>query len=107
MLDTNPRQVNGAKLRSLRWVVDGRHQCLSAQRILEKNSENNTKRTVGKWDKKDYQKEIFSILSSVHSWTSVILAGKRYSRRHYATGVYAERSYQMSEVLSFRDRQGA
>ena len=107
MPDTNPRQVNGAKLLSFRWVVDGRHQCLSAQKILRKNSENSTKRIVGKYDKGENEREIFSIQSSAHSWASVIFAGKRYSRRHYSTGFYTGASYQMSEVLSFRDRQGA
>ena len=51
-------------------------------------------------DKDDYEDEIFSILSSAQAWTSVILAGKRDSRRHSTTGfsenvVVAGTSYQM------------
>ena len=34
----------------------------------------------------DYENQIFSILSSAKAWTSVILAGKRDSRRHSKTG---------------------
>ena len=33
-------------------------------------------------DEYDYEYEIFSVLSSVRAWASVILAGKRGSRRH-------------------------
>ena len=52
------------------------------------------------WDKDDYEYEIFSMLSSAHAWASVILAGKRDSRRHSTTGfsenvVVAEISYQI------------
>ena len=52
------------------------------------------------WDEDDYEYESFSILSSAHAWTSVILAGKRDSRRHSITifsenVVVAETSYQM------------
>ena len=39
------------------------------------------------WDEDDYDYQIFSILSSAHAWTSVILAEKRYSRRHSTTGL--------------------
>ena len=51
-------------------------------------------------DEYDYEYEIFSILSSAHAWTSVILAGKRDSRRHSTTSfsenvVVAGTSYQM------------
>ena len=35
------------------------------------------------WDGYDY--EIFSVLSSAHAWTNVILAGKRDSHRHSTT----------------------
>ena len=56
--------------------------------------------------------EFFSILSSARVRTSVILAGKRCSRRHSTTSLsenveLAETSYQMLEVLSFCDREGA
>ena len=45
-------------------------------------------------------------------WASVILAGKRDSRRHSTTGwgknvEVEETSYQMLEVLSFFDRKSA
>ena len=50
------------------------------------------------------------LLSSAHPWTSVILAGKRGSRRHSTTSFtknvqVAETSYQMLVVLSFCDRK--
>ena len=49
-------------------------------------------------------------MSSARPWTSVILAGKRGSRRHSTTSLsknveVAETSYQMLEVLSFCDRE--
>ena len=52
------------------------------------------------WDEDDYEYEIFSILSIARAWTSVILAGKRDSRRHSTTSfsenvVVAGTSYQM------------
>ena len=51
-------------------------------------------------DEDDYEYEIFSMLSIAHAWTSVILAGKRDSRRHSTTSfsenvVVAGTSYQM------------
>ena len=51
-------------------------------------------------DEKDYEYEIFSILSIAHTWTSVILAGKRNSRRRSTTSftenvVMAGTIYQM------------
>ena len=51
-------------------------------------------------DEDNYGYEIFSILSSARAWTSVILAGKRDSRRHTTTSisenvVVAGTSYQM------------
>ena len=54
----------------------------------------------------DDEYEILSVLSSVRAWNSVILAGKRDSRRRSTTSfsenvVVAETSYQMLEVLSF------
>ena len=54
----------------------------------------------GFWDENDYEYEIFSILSIAHAWTSVILAGKRDSRRLSTTSfsenvVVAGTSYQM------------
>ena len=57
------------------------------------------------YDQYDNEYEIFSILSSVRAWTSVILAGKRGNRRHSTTSFsenveVAETSYQMLEVLS-------
>ena len=62
------------------------------------------------WDEDDYEYEIFSILSSVHAWTSVILGGKCDSRRHPTTGfrenvVVTEIDYPMLEVLSFCYRE--
>ena len=63
-------------------------------------------------DEYDYEYEIFSILSSARAWTSVILAGKRGSRRHSTTSfsesvVVAGTSYQMLEVLAFCNRERA
>ena len=60
-------------------------------------------------DEYDNEYEIFSILRSVSAWASVILAGKRGSRRHSTTSFsenveVAETSYQMLEVLSICDR---
>ena len=61
-------------------------------------------------DEYDNECEIFSILSIARAWTSVILAGKRGSRRH-STASFSENvevaktSYQMLEVLSFCDRE--
>ena len=62
------------------------------------------------WDEYDNEYEIFSVLSSARAWTSVILAGKRDSRRYSTTSFsenveVAETSYQMLEVLSFCDRE--
>ena len=37
------------------------------------------------WDKDDFEDEISLTLSSARAWTSVILAGKRGSRRHSTT----------------------
>ena len=37
------------------------------------------------WNEDGYEYEIFSIPSSARAWTSVILAGKRGSRRHSTT----------------------
>ena len=59
-----------------------------------------------------YEYEIFSILSIAHAWTSVILGGKRDSRRHSTTSfnenvVVAGTSYQMLEVLTFCNRERA
>ena len=56
--------------------------------------------------------EIFSILSSARAWTSVILVGKRGSRRQSTTSfiasvVVAGTSYQMLEVLAFCNRERA
>ena len=54
----------------------------------------------------------FSTLNSSRAWASVILAGKRDSRRHCTTSfresvVVAEASHQMLEVLSFCNRERA
>ena len=62
------------------------------------------------WDEYDNEYEIFSVLSSARAWTSVILAGKRDSRRYSTTSFsenveVAETSYQMLEVLSFCDQE--
>ena len=59
------------------------------------------KRTHRLFDEDDYEYKIFSILSIAQAWTSVILAGKRDSRRHTTTSfseevVVAGISYQMS-----------
>ena len=45
------------------------------------------KRTLRFFDEDDYEYEIFSTLRIAHAWTSVILAGKRDSRRHSTTGL--------------------
>ena len=58
------------------------------------------KHTLRFFDEDDYEYEIFSILSIAQAWTSVILAGKRDSRRHSTTSfseevVVAGTSYQV------------
>ena len=63
-------------------------------------------------DENDYEYEIFSMLSSARAWGSVILVGKRGSRRHSTTSfnesvVAAGTSYQMLEVLAFWNRERA
>ena len=63
------------------------------------------KRTLRFFDEDDYEYKIFSILSIGQAWTSVILAGKRDSRRHSTTSfseevVVAGTSYQMLESFS-------
>ena len=60
----------------------------------------------------DYENEIFSILRGARALTSVILAGKRDSRRHPTTCfneniVVAETSYEMLKVLSLCERNEA
>ena len=62
--------------------------------------------------KDDYEYEIFSIRSSVCSRASVILVGKRDSRRHSTTSftsnvTVAGTSYQMLEVIWFCYRERA
>ena len=52
------------------------------------------------WDEDDCEHEIFSMLSIVHAWTSVIVAGKRDSRRQSTMSfsenvVVAGTSYEM------------
>ena len=37
------------------------------------------------YNENDYEYEILSIVSSARAWASVILAGKRGSRRHFTT----------------------
>ena len=59
----------------------------------------------------NHEYEIFSVLSSKRSWTSVILAGNRGSRRHSTTSFseiveVAGTSYQMLNVLSSCDDGG-
>ena len=39
------------------------------------------------WDEDDYEYKIFSILGIAHAWTSVILAGRRDSRRQSTTSL--------------------
>ena len=61
------------------------------------------------FDQSDYEYKILSVLSA-RTRTSVILAGKRGSRRHSTTSFsenveVAETSYQMLQVLSFFDRE--
>ena len=54
-------------------------------------------------DEDDYEYEIFSIPSRARAWASVILTGKRDSRRHSATWyskTTAGTSYQMWEVFN-------
>ena len=58
------------------------------------------KRTLRFFAEDDYEYKIFSILSIAQAWTSVILAGKRDSRRHSTTSfskevVVVRASYQM------------
>ena len=55
------------------------------------------------WDEDDYECEIFSILNSALSKTSVILAGKRGSRRHSTTSFSESRSggNKLSNARSF------
>ena len=38
------------------------------------------------WDEDDYKYEIFLLLGNAHAWASLILARKRYSRRHSTAG---------------------
>ena len=49
-------------------------------------------------DEKDYEYEIFSIVGSARAWRSVILAGKRGSRRH-STRVLARMSLWRQQVI--------
>ena len=62
---------------------------------------------VSKWTMwNDNEYEIFLILGIAHAWTSVILGGKRDSRRHSTTSfnenvVVAGTRSQMLEVLAF------
>ena len=70
----------------------------------------NTLESFRFWDDDDFEYEIFSVLSIAHAWTSVILEGKRGSRRHSATSFrenvgVAGTSYQMQEVLLFCYRE--
>ena len=63
-------------------------------------------------DEYDYEYEIFSLSSSARAWTSVILGGKRGSRRRSTTSyiasvVVAGTSHQMLEVLAFCNRERA
>ena len=63
-------------------------------------------------DKGNYKYKIFSTLSGARAWTSVILAGKRDSRRHSTTSfrknvVVTEISFQMLEVQSFGNHERA
>ena len=56
------------------------------------------------WDGDDYEYEIFPVLSSALSWTRVISAGKRDSRRHSTTSfskniVVAGTSYQILKFI--------
>ena len=64
------------------------------------------------WDEHDYEYGIFSIVRSARAWGSVILAGKRDSPSHCTTSfrenvVVAKTRYQMLEVLSLCNREGA
>ena len=59
---------------------------------------------------KNYEKEIFSILSGARARTNVILAGKCDDHRHSSTSfsenvVVAKTSYQMFGILSFCYRE--
>ena len=56
-----------------------------------------------------YESEIFSILSSAHSWTSVIFSGKRDNRHRSATGfsgIVTQTGYRMS-VAILRSGEGS
>ena len=56
-----------------------------------------------------YESKIFSILSSAHSWTSVIFSGKRDNRHRSATGfsgIVTQTGYRMS-VAILRSGEGS
>ena len=62
------------------------------------------------YDENDYEYDIFSILSVGRAWGSVILGGKRGSRRHSTTSFsknveVAETSYKRLEVIAFFSRE--
>ena len=59
------------------------------------------------YDENDYEYEIFAIVSSARAWGSVILAGKRGSRRHPTMSfvVVVKTSFQMLKVLAFCNRE--
>ena len=101
---------------SLIWVSGGPLLNLSLPQlrthVLSVRQNSSLQETFRFQDEYDYEYEIFSILSSVRAWTSVILAGKRGSRRHSTTSfranvVVAKTRYQMLEVFLFCDRESA
>ena len=56
-----------------------------------------------------YESKIFSILSSAHSWTSVIFSGKRDNRHRSTTGfngIVTQTGYRMS-VAILRSGEGS
>ena len=85
---------------------------LSVYQQTDARTRDKTVETFTFQDAYDYEYQVFLILSGVRAWASVILAGKRGSRRHSTTSfranvVVAKTRYQMSEVLSFCDRESA
>ena len=85
---------------------------LSVYQQTDARTRDKTVETFTFQDAYDYEYEVFLILSGVRAWASVILVGKRGSRRHSTTSfranvVVAKTRYQMSEVLSFWERESA
>ena len=87
---------------------------LSVYQQTDARTRDKTVETFTFQDAYDYEYQVFLILSGVRACASVILAGTRGSRRHsttsFRTNVVEAKTryiYQMSEVLSFWDRESA